>query len=514
MDAAWVVLQASQRRLGRWLDPQTMQGRALGVAVVAVIAGWGVARAALVGITHDEALTLLIHVPGSWGDVFAHRLYIGSNNHLLNTVLLKLLLGVLPPLEWVIRMPALVGLGLYLTGCWRLLRRLVTGPRFVVGLALLGANPFVLDLHTLARGYGLGLGLLVVAASCALEACEATSLRRAAGCHGVAAGLSTLAVSANLSLTFGAFALGAVALAGAAGSGVPSRPRLEMGRSLAAAGAPWLLGGLLAAVIYRPNVLKSIGFYVAEWGGERGFWADTVGSLAAASLYRPAWQGLAPALTVLFGLILGAGTLLAGLAAARRPAWHWLAGAALFWWIVASAMGAVRLALGTRWPIDRSAVVLLPALGLVLLGAWEELARAGSPASRLGANAAALVAMLLLVGWVSSWNVRRTYVWAMDEATPAVMRAVAASTRGRERGSARMAVSWLLEPAVNFYRVSRGLETLAPVKREPARPGFDFYYLYGQDRAAAGPQGLVVCRQFPQAGTLLAVPRGRGCPSP
>ncbi|MGV8042057.1 MAG: hypothetical protein AB2L07_19005 [Thermoanaerobaculaceae bacterium] len=203
-----MALQTPQRRLDRWLDPEAREGRALAVAVVAVVAGWGVARAALVGITHDEALTLLIHVPGSWGDVVAHRLYIGSNNHLLNTVLLKLLLGVLPPLEWVIRLPALAGLGLYLTGCWRLLRRLVSGPRFALGLALLAANPFLLDLHTLARGYGLGLGLLALAASCALEAREASSLGRATRCHGVAAGLTVLAVVANLSLTFGAVALG------------------------------------------------------------------------------------------------------------------------------------------------------------------------------------------------------------------------------------------------------------------------------------------------------------------
>ncbi|MGV8042058.1 MAG: hypothetical protein AB2L07_19010 [Thermoanaerobaculaceae bacterium] len=281
---------------------------------------------------------------------------------------------------------------------------------------------------------------------------------------------------------------------------------------LTAAGVPWLLGGVLSAFIYRPSVLKSIGFYVADWGGERGFWADTVGSLAAASLYRPEWQGPAAGLTSLFGLVLASGTVLAAATAIRRRAWHWLGNAALFWWIVAAAMGTAKLAFGTRWPIDRSAAVLLPVLGLVLVGIWEVLAPVGSPTARLGARAAALVVVLLLVGWTSAWNLRRTYIWFMDEATPTVMRAVAASTHGRERGGTHMAVSWLLEPAVNFYRVSRGVEALAPVRREPARPGLDFYYLYGPDRGAVGTLDLVVCRQFPQAGTLLAVPRGRSCP--
>jgi len=507
-----VAWQASTRGLGRWLDPRTCQGAAFGIAVVAAIAAWGVARAALVGITHDEALTLLIHVRGSWGEVFAHRLYIGSNNHLLNTVLLKLLLGVLPPFEWVIRLPALAGLGMYLVGCWRLLRRLASGPRFALGLALLGTHPFLLDLHTLARGYGLGSGMLVLAASCAFQRCENASFWRVARCHGPAAGLAALAITANLSLLYGAVALGLLVLADAAMRSMSGPSGREAGRMVAAAALPWLIGALLTAVIYRPEVLQRIGYYVADWGGEKGFWANTVTSLAAASLYRPGWQGAVHVLTVLFGVILGAGTLLAAVAVHRRRGRSWLVGATVFCWLVVAEMSAVRLVLGARWPIDRSAVVLLPALGLVLLGSWEELSSARSPASQLGGSLAALISMLLVSGWVSSWNLCCTFLWPMDEATPSVMRAVAISTRGRQRGSVRMATSWVLEPAVNFYRVRSGIEALAPVDREPIRPGYDLYYLYGRQRNAVGSLDLIVCREYPEAGTVLAVPSSRSCP--
>lgn len=501
-----MATQTPGQGTGRWLDPETGPGRTLAAAVVAAVAAWGVARAALVGITHDEALTLLIHVPGSWGDVFAHRLPIGSNNHLLNTLLLKLLAGVLPPLEWAVRLPALTGLGLYLAGCWRLLGRLVAGPRLALGLALLAANPFLLDLHTLARGYGLGLGLLAFAASCELAAPRRAGARAVAVRHCLAAGLGTLAVAANLSLAFGAAALGILALAGALRE-APKRPRRA-----AAAGLPWLLAGLLAVAVYRPSVLGNIGFYVAGWGGERGFWADTVHSLAAASLYRPEWQGAAPGLTALFAAVLAAGTALAATVAVRRRTWPGLATATLFCWLVAGAMGAARLATGGRWPVDRSAAVLLPALALVLVATWDELARAGSPAARVGAGLAVLLVLLLAGTWASCWNLRRTYLWPADEATPMVMRAVAAANRGRDPGTVRLASSWPLEPAVNFYRLSRRVEALAPVRREPVRPGFDLYYLHGRQREAAKLLGLVVCRDFPRAGTLLAVPGGRPCP--
>lgn len=481
----------------------------MGGAIVAAIAVWGVARAALVGVTHDEALTLLIHVPGSWSDVLAHRLYIGSNNHLLNTVLLKLVANVLPPVEWAVRLPALAGLGLYLAGCWRLLRGVVSGPRFALGLAVLGVNPFVLDLHTLARGYGLGLGLLVAAASCAFAAVPGgpASIRQ----NVFAAGLSALAVTANLSLVFGAVALGTLALAAAVREALRVPDARGRRRDLAAAGLPWLLGMLAVAAVYRPGVLRTIGFYVAEWGGERGFWADTVGSLAAASLYRPEWQAAAPGLTALFGLALAAGTAVT-VAALWRGVWCRLALPVLFCWLTAAAMAAARLAAGMRWPIDRSAIVLLPALGLVLVGVGEELAGSGRAAARAGAGAAMLAAGLLAAVWVSCWNLRRTYLWPADEATPTVMRAVAFAVGGRPPGSVRLASSWPLEPAVNFYRASRRIQALVPVAREPVAPGFDFYYLAGKQREAVDLFGLTVCRRFPTAGTLLAVPPGRSCP--
>lgn len=496
----------------RWLDPQSPGGWVAGAIVVAAIAAWGVARTILVGLTHDEALTLLIHVPGSWADILSHRLYIGSNNHLLNTALIKILLNFLPPHEWVVRLPALAGLGLYLAGCWRLLRRWSSGPRFLVGLILLGANPFLFDFLTLGRGYGLGLGLLTFGVSLALDASDRTPSAARWVRSGAAAALAVLAMLANLSLVYGVVAVGTLALAGAVDRGWRERAHSGLWPPIMPVAIPWALGAISVALVYRPRVLANIGSYVAEWGGTRGFWADTVASLAAASLYRPEWQRFAPALTLLLAIVLTGGSALAAWRVWRRREWSPLTTACLFVWLVAGSMGVMHVIAGIRWPIDRSALVLVPGFCLVLLGAWEIASRQTEGMWRKSGMAAGLAAVLLAVVWVSGCNLHRTFLWAMDASTPEVMRAVAFATAERAPQSVRMRVSWRLEPVVSFYRARLGVGALEPVRRTKTEEGFDFYYLHAQDRGIAPKLGLVTCREFRESLTFLAVPVGVPCP--
>ncbi len=61
-------------------------GRILSVVALAYV----VARATRIPITHDEAVTYLAHVSGTLADVMAYRGFYPSNNHLLNTLLMKL----------------------------------------------------------------------------------------------------------------------------------------------------------------------------------------------------------------------------------------------------------------------------------------------------------------------------------------------------------------------------------------------------------------------------------------
>ena len=158
-----------------------------------------VARAHIQSITIDEADTYLVWVsrtdPSHW--------LAASNNHILNSLLMRFSTTVFGVNHLSIRLPALLGCAGYLFGCLRLCRVVFTRPasRLVVYLALT-CNPFILDYLIAARGYGLALACLVFQVLCGLHIMVKARLERAPHFGGYLYGcsvFSALGFAANFS---------------------------------------------------------------------------------------------------------------------------------------------------------------------------------------------------------------------------------------------------------------------------------------------------------------------------
>ncbi|MFN0174637.1 MAG: hypothetical protein ACKVU0_08335 [Saprospiraceae bacterium] len=121
-------------------------------------------RAWLIPVTLDECTTAIMHVPRSAMDTlfFIHEAY--PNNHILNTLLIKGITGIFGWHPFVIRIPALIGAGIYV---WAsvLLCRQISAQLWVrvFAFTMLLGQPFLLEFFSLARGYALGLGLMLAA---------------------------------------------------------------------------------------------------------------------------------------------------------------------------------------------------------------------------------------------------------------------------------------------------------------------------------------------------------------
>ena len=128
---------------------------------------WAIARAALQSITIDEADIYLVWVarpnPSHWEAA--------SNNHVLNSLLMRLTTGLFGVSAFSARMPALLGAAIYIAAAWALCRYLA--PALVVQWPMFAAlvfNPFVFDHLVAARGYALALGFLMTAIAIAMYA--------------------------------------------------------------------------------------------------------------------------------------------------------------------------------------------------------------------------------------------------------------------------------------------------------------------------------------------------------
>lgn len=136
---------------------------ALGTLAVAFFA-YVAARAWLLPITHDEGTTILNHVPRLVFDTLTFQKEANPNNHILNTLGIKTLLGIFPGHQIVARLPVLIGCALYLWAGLAICGRLSEQSWVrVFGAVVLLGNPFLAEFFALARGYGLAIGLMMMA---------------------------------------------------------------------------------------------------------------------------------------------------------------------------------------------------------------------------------------------------------------------------------------------------------------------------------------------------------------
>ncbi|MEO8597196.1 MAG: hypothetical protein ABI759_28010 [Candidatus Solibacter sp.] len=439
---------------------------------------WALARACVQSITIDEADTYLVwvarHDPSQWEAA--------SNNHVLNSLLMRLFTSVFGVSHLTVRAPALLGAALYIAASFWLCRKLtpelrVQWPVFVC----LVYNPFVFDHLVAARGYALALGFLM-----AMLCVAAYSGLDAVACA-VCSVCAALSFAANFSFAFAdLFALLAILTwACARTQAIQTRARLV--------GACVLPGLLVSVFLSVPVVL--------HWPkGQLGYGAHSLGEMfrtvAQASLYRLNPQIVNPMVYVVLDAIkprlLPALLLLA--------AFYWLrfrqpaAGALLA--ILAAAVGSHWLLL--RWlrvplPMDRTAIWIVP-LCVLAMGVAAVQRRA-------------LAWMLYVISFYFLLCLRLNYFkeWNWDADVNRIYPVLA--WYNHTYGVREVASNWLYVSSLNFYRVQSGRESFGEIDGPLDLPrDRQLYVLYWpRDEAFVTEQHLRVVYRAPNTEAVVAV---------
>lgn len=118
-------------------------------------------RAVKIPMTIDEATTFLVYVQIPLKDVFLNN-PVNTNNHFLNTLLIRLSTWILGDFDFAVRLPALFGHLLYILFSFKLIRAISNKTIVIIcGIVLLHLNPYFMDFFGLARGYSLSWGLMM-----------------------------------------------------------------------------------------------------------------------------------------------------------------------------------------------------------------------------------------------------------------------------------------------------------------------------------------------------------------
>ena len=415
-------------------------------------------RAAMQSITVDEASTYLNYVREHWANVWSNY---DPNNHILYSILAQLSVRAFHVSEFSLRLPSVLAGFFFVIGVHRVLEQTVGSPA-VRWIALVGLTtaPLLLDFSVAARGYGLGLALLVWAIYFSVRGCDAWA--------GIFVGLS---VASTFNLAFSAVGLVAAPLILDTG-----KLSVRIRRSLAVA----LTTAVIFLLICYPALrqVKTSQLYVGEstitaalynvvfftiravpGPSGSGWYGTGVGTRAIQYFFLPA--------VLLFVIGVSARTFLTKEYDRRS-----LAPALALLLALAAIVGAHYL-VGLNYPVDRLGLHLFLLLGL----AWAIAAAQAPRFPILAANA--LLATLLIAQFLTQFHTRYFTLWPGDVPMRQVARRIEQEVRGRPPGSVSISATWYHTPALEYYRRAYRITALKPVDRHvhTQLEGFDYYVL-------------------------------------
>jgi hypothetical protein len=452
----------------------------LGTAAFAVL--WVIARAAVQSITIDEADTYLFWVARS----SATHWETASNNHVLNSALMRLFTSVFGLHYLTVRAPAMIGAMVYVGSAYRLCR--VVSSSRALQWAMLAAmiyNPLVMDYLVAARGYSLAVGFLL----CAL-AVQFTALapRRAIA-------VASLCLALSFAANFAFAVVDGVTLAAI----LLWRCRTSEDRPGRLAAGVW--PGLLVTVLLSSSTLLHWGKGQMTYAGATRL-RETFASVGEASLYQPNPQILNPLLYPVVEAIrpflfpaLGAACALCliGFAVYRpwrrkgppRTAMAYGAGA---FGIVAGTLGLHYLAwraFAVKLPMERHAIYLVP-LCTLFVGA---VAAVPAPAAWARIARRCLLGVCLVTAGYNLSCLRLTYFreWRWNADSERIYWVL--DYYHRTYGVDRFATNWKCIAVLNFYRAFHGGDGLpefaAPPQPPPGRQVYVLDFPFDQETLRA-----------------------------
>jgi uncharacterized membrane protein len=436
-------------------------------------------RAMTQSVTPGEAWNYDRYIGSTWKEAFAH---FDVNNHVLNTLLVRISTSYFHLTELSLRLPSLLAGVFYLWVVMRMARRWFgDGLPFLAVVGLLTLNPLVVDALSEARGYGIALACWLWALELLLESVESFStqkLKLAAMCLG-------LSVAATLAFFVPAMALLVVFL-GWSNSGEGAASGVPPGRAPTAR-------VLVLTFCLTMFVLLAIPLNHAEWKtlavGATSL-RQTINEITALSL--------GTSLKVI-GAMARVALALVSVAGAVAALYHWrrrdgalatLTGASL-------ALTMVFLMAAHRWlrtPFPQGGAIYLIPLTILIVTAL--ILKQHNKVARIAFLA---VSAVLLVGYLAEFPFGMYAAGSQFSGARTLAKTLRDKARG---GSPKIGVSLAAEPIMSYYRTRYRQANWQAIERQPLTGVYDFYVLTPADAPLIEQRHLHVI--YRDAGLTLA----------
>jgi hypothetical protein len=462
-------------------------------------------RAALLSITWDEAYTYIEFARN--GKVFLEKYdMMSANNHILNTWLVMVFTKLFGLSEFVMRIPSLFSHLLFLFFSARLLNNFENKWLTVFAFIVLNLNPYLLDFFSLARGYGLSMGLMMASLYYFYCVHGGANKSRNALFSLLFASLAVFASFVLLNYCLILYALLWIVLFAKERTATTISARLKA--VLKGMVFPtFILFILLMVVLPVTFQLKAAG--ALFFGGESGFWSDTISTITERCFYDAGynhWFHRMAKAVVFSVLLFAAGFFLIRMFKKQLTNNMLFLGSMLTLLSLCSLSTIIQHhMMGTPYLIDRTALFLVVLFNLIFIFFIAEISRTIFRISLfLYASSA-----FLIVHFAICLNLDYVLEWRYDANTKEMLSDLEKIKKipgGKETLS--IGIPLIFDPAINFYREKNNLTWLNTAWRNETNNMLqDYFCLTQQDLSEFNPDSIEIIKEYPGTKNILAKPK-------
>lgn len=445
-------------------------------------------RAYSLSFTHDESYSFNHYVSSSVSDIFTYNLNpVIANSHILNTLSMKWLSGILGNSEFVLRLHSVLAHVLYLIFTYLILKETQSKFILVFGFIILNCNPFLLDFFSLARGYALSISFMVV--SC-YYLIKYTRYKKNSSLN-ISLLISVLAVLANFSLISFSTALIIVFEL----FFILSREKLN---SILKKNITIILTVIALFLIYKGPIKVLIDHNELNFGGNSGLWFDTVISSICSYLYTSPYFDTYIYFLRFLVVFVSIASVIILFKQFKTKSFNNFSYISILLFIIMLASVFQHLFLNASYFKERFALFLVPLFFFTLLNVITFLTNQTTWIKNTSYVFAFLIVSCALSILYSSVNLKYSQAWRYDANTKEML-----FDLSKENTTVKLGITWLFEPAINFYRETQYLKWLAPVNRDGVNGDYNYYYVEPSDLNSFDKNNKVLIKIYPESGATL-----------
>lgn len=455
-------------------------------------------KACLLSITWDEAYSYMEYVRKG---IFIQDQFdmMSANNHLLNTWLGIFLVKCFGAHEWVLRIPSLIAHLLFLVFSAKLIQQFRTPGLVLASFLILNLHPYLIDFFSLARGYGLSMGLMMTSIYY-LYAFHREFRNTFAVLSVFTGALSVLANYVLLNYVMSLFVV-IVMLYSYQAIQQPSQKKIVLKNILPVAFVFFLLLVVVVPIAFKLREAGALFF-----GGEGGFWKDTIHSIVDRSFYELGYNYWFQRMAKAFIFLVVSGACVFAFIKIRKKQFSqnklFLISMLLILLMCSASVILQHVLLNTLYLVDRTALFFVTLFSVILVFFIHEL----SEEKPRTVYIIYFTATLLSIHMLLSLNLNYVLEWKLNADTKEMLQDLEKlKTITPEKNNVSINIPLPFETDINFYRDVNELGWLNPVQRSRERNKLDdYYYLTQKELAELVPDEIEILKSYPVTKNVLA----------